>query len=197
MKKLPKISIFNVLPIVTIVLLIVWQTPRIKASLLSAEKAPPIPDSWIVTKVSDGDTITVRQTDGREMKVRFCGIDADETAKQGKPAQSIYADQAKNYLQELITSSNNKVLITVVDKDQYNRTVGEVWVNPGTDKEELASGLLVLKGLARVYTKYADKCPNVQALKHSEERAVSDRSGLWSDPNSIPAWEWRKQRKGK
>jgi hypothetical protein len=38
---------------------------------------------------------------------------------------------------------------TVYSIISYYDTIGEVWVNPGTDKEELANGLLVMKGLAR------------------------------------------------
>ncbi|WP_375515338.1 hypothetical protein [uncultured Nostoc sp.] len=33
-------------------------------------------EEWIATQVIDGDNITVRQTDGSQMSVELCGIDA-------------------------------------------------------------------------------------------------------------------------
>ncbi|MBD0265343.1 MAG: hypothetical protein ICV78_22270 [Tolypothrix sp. Co-bin9] len=33
---------------------------------------------WIATQVADGDSITVRQTDGSQIEVELCGIDAPE-----------------------------------------------------------------------------------------------------------------------
>ncbi|MHC5727387.1 MAG: hypothetical protein ACYT04_35060 [Nostoc sp.] len=32
-------------------------------------------EEWIATQVADGDSITVRQTDGSQMSVELCGID--------------------------------------------------------------------------------------------------------------------------
>lgn len=58
-----------------------WKVLGDKAWTPDSGKAPPLADTWTVTKVSDGDTITVRQTTGEELKVRFCGIDAPEKNK--------------------------------------------------------------------------------------------------------------------
>ncbi|MEH2035698.1 MAG: hypothetical protein V7K26_25835 [Nostoc sp.] len=35
-------------------------------------------EEWTATQVIDGDSITVRQTDGSQMSVELCGIDAPE-----------------------------------------------------------------------------------------------------------------------
>ncbi|WP_196517688.1 hypothetical protein [Nostoc sp. WHI] len=43
-------------------------------------------EEWIATQVADGDSMTVHQTDGSQMSVELCGIDAPEF-KKGK---SIY-----------------------------------------------------------------------------------------------------------
>lgn len=159
-------------------------------------QAPQVNNSglWTVVNISDGDTLKVRNKQGEELKVRLCGIDADETAKRGKPAQSIYADQAKSYLESLV-SQNNKVIVTQVEKDRYNRTVAEVWVNPGADNEELANGLLVMKGLARVFPQYVSRCPNASVLTRVEKEAKDRRLGVWGDVNSVAPWEFRKQQR--
>lgn len=145
-------------------------------------------------RVSDGDTINVRQGRRKE-KIRLCGIDSDETAHNGKPAQSVYADQAKDYLQQLINQSGDKVTVTMVEQDRYGRWVGEVWVNAGTDKEEITNGLLVLKGLARIYPIYLSQCPNAEVLRKAEGDAKANKLGVWSDQYSIPPWEFRKQQR--
>ncbi|MCC5662340.1 hypothetical protein LC608_36675 [Nostoc sp. XA010] len=40
-------------------------------------------EEWIATQVADGDSITLGQTDGSQMSVELCGIDAPEV-KQGE-----------------------------------------------------------------------------------------------------------------
>lgn len=151
-------------------------------------------EQWQAIRVSDGDTIAVKSGIRKE-RIRLCGIDADERASGGKPAQSVYADQAKDYLQQLINQSNNKVAITMIEKDRYGRWVGEVWVNPGTNKEELANGLLVFKGFARTYPDFLEQCPNAEVLRQAEADAKVKKAGVWSDRYSIPPWEFRKQQR--
>lgn len=165
---------------------------RPKVVSVPEKRELPQSEQWQVLRVSDGDTISVRQGNRKE-RIRFCGIDADETAKPGKPAQSVYADQAKDYLQQLISQSDHKVAITMIEQDRYGRWVGEVWVNPGTNKEELANGLLVLKGLARIYPNFLEQCANAEVLRQAEADAKAKKAGVWSDRYSISPWEFRKQ----
>ena len=83
----------------------------------------------------------------------------------------------------------------MIERDRCERWVGEVWVNPGTADEEIANGLLVLKGLARIYPDYLWRCPNAEVLKRVEADARAKRAGVWSDPYSIAPWEFRKQQR--
>ncbi|MGV0104673.1 thermonuclease family protein [Nostoc sp. DSM 114167] len=54
-------------------------------------------EEWIVTQVADGDSITVRQTDGSQIEVELCGIDAPEMTQAQAPAQP-FANEAKQKL---------------------------------------------------------------------------------------------------
>ena len=48
---------------------------------------------------------------------------------------------------------------------------------------------LLETGYAWWYQKYAPGC---DACRHSAEKARLRGLGLWSQPNPIPPWEWRK-----
>ncbi|MDZ8140399.1 MAG: hypothetical protein RM049_34765 [Nostoc sp. DedQUE04] len=51
-------------------------------------------EEWTATQVADGDSITVRQTDGSQIEVELCGIDAPEMKQGEVPAQPL-ANEAK------------------------------------------------------------------------------------------------------
>ena len=83
---------------------------------------PPMANSqvWQVLRVSDGDTIVVRQMDGQEKKLRLCGIDAPEKAQAlGK--------ESKANLQRLVDEVNKTVMVSEIESDRYGRTVAEIF----------------------------------------------------------------------
>ena len=51
---------------------------------------------------------------------------------------------------------------------------------------------LVKAGLAWWYRKYSKD----ESLGALEEEAKTAKRGLWTDPEPVPPWCWRKQRKG-
>jgi micrococcal nuclease len=63
-------------------------------------------EQWEVTKVSDGDTLTVRQG-SKEKKVRLCGVDAPEKSQP-------LGMEAKEKLQQLVDAARGKVAIVPV-----------------------------------------------------------------------------------
>lgn len=64
-----------------------------------------------------------------------------------------------------IYESNNQIAAVVVNRNQ-DKWLSEVFVSLGED-EELASGLLIMKGLA--FVSQATDCPNGDALRVAEE----------------------------
>jgi endonuclease YncB( thermonuclease family) len=114
----------------------------------------PLSETWTVTEVIDGTTLNATQ-DGKTQQLQLCGI---ETAP-GKEQKAV------TYLQQLMDESNNQVAAVVVNRNQ-DKWLSEVFVSLGED-EELASGLLIMKGLA--FVSQATDCPNGDALRVAEE----------------------------
>jgi endonuclease YncB( thermonuclease family) len=145
-----------------------------------------------VVKVSDGDTITVR-VNGREDRIRFCGIDAPEVGHEGKPGQPL-GEESREMLRSLISAAGNQVIISPAERDRYGRLVAEVFVSAGkgTEEEKLLNYELVKAGMAYHYAKYSDRCPNGgEILAEAEQEAKAKRLGVWGGNYQKP-WDYRK-----
>ena len=150
-------------------------------------ESPLTSQEWQVVRVSDGDTITVRQGQ-REMKIRFCGIDAPEKAQPlGK--------ESKANLQRLVNEVGGKVSVVSVESDRYGRTVAEVFsskngIEKNFNEEQLSSGN------AYMYRQYAGKCPNKLAFEKAEAIAQSTKLGVWGGNYQKP-WDYRRQQRSR
>lgn len=144
-----------------------------------------------ITAVKDGDT--VKLADGRD--VRFCGIDAPETGKRGKPGQP-GGDKAKKYLEALVKKADGKGYITVTDTDRYGRTVGEITlrISDAPSGEINANSEMIASGNAYFYKQYS-KCPNAQSFEIAEERAKKQRLGVFASEGFEKPWDFRKRLK--
>ena len=136
-----------------------------------------------VIKVSDGDTITVLDSNNQKHKIRLKGIDAPES-------QQVYGVISTQSLSELVY--DKEVIVNWDKKDKYYRILGKVIVD-GKD----ANYLQLKKGLAWYYKQYEKDLSDEDKHRYSEaeEWARNYNEGLWADSNSIPPWEFR--RKGK
>ena len=136
-----------------------------------------------VIKVSDGDTITVLDSNNQKHKIRLKGIDAPES-------QQVYGDISTQSLAELVY--DKEVVVSWDKKDKYYRILGKVIVG-GRD----ANYEQLKKGLAWYYKQYEKDLNDEDKKKYSEaeEWARNYSEGLWADSKSIPPWEFR--RKGK
>ena len=138
------------------------------------------PSAWSgkVVGVSDGDTITVMR-DGRGIKIRLAEIDTPEKRQP-------YSQAAKRFTSELCFRKVVTVKPTTIDR--YGRLVGHVVTQDGRQLNEE----LVRAGLAWQYKRYS-KSAKLAALEAEARKA---KRGLWSEPNPIPPWEWRRARRG-
>ncbi|QIR41782.1 thermonuclease family protein (plasmid) [Tolypothrix sp. PCC 7910] len=143
----------------------------------------------MVTKVSDGDTITVRQTDGQEMKVRLGCIDAPEIPHGKAPGQTLGQESKKN-LQRLVDEADGEVMVSVIDTDRYGRKVGEVFTSV-KDREKSLNEEQLTSGMAYFYKKYSN-CPNREVFERAEAIAQSKRLGVWTGNYQRP-WDYRQQ----
>jgi endonuclease YncB( thermonuclease family) len=152
-------------------------------TLFNAEAKPPVQAAVMngcrVLNVHDGDTLRVRCGLGSDRrsthKVRLYCIDAPELA------QAPWGKFAREHLRRL--AGQDSVQIRVKDRDEYRRTVAEVW--KGTMNLNLA---MVKAGKVAVYRRYC----KVGAYQQAEVMAKSRRIGIWTKPGSHQRpWEWR------
>ncbi|SDH25794.1 thermonuclease family protein [Nitrosomonas sp. Nm132] len=129
-----------------------------------------------VVAISDGDTLTILDSNKRQIKVRLAEIDTPESKQP-------YGSKAKQELSAL--AYNKTAIIKAQSTDRYKRVVGRVYVGNVDVNAEL-----VRRGSAWVYRQYAKD----KKLFLLEDQARKKRVGLWSLPESekIPPWEWRR-----
>ncbi|MFK0734228.1 MAG: thermonuclease family protein [Gloeotrichia echinulata HAB0833] len=153
-------------------------------------EAPPPAEAWIVTKVSDGDTITVRQTDGQEMKVRLGCIDAPEI-KHGQTPGQLLGEESKKNLRRLVDEAGSEVMVSVIDTDRYGRKVAEVFTSVKGGEKSLNEEQLT-SGMAYFYKKYSN-CPNREVFQRAEQIAIANRVGVWSQSGLEMPWDYRRR----
>lgn len=150
-----------------------------------AESPPPMTEPFKVINISDGDTITVVNTQGTKLKLRFCGIDAPERS------QSLGKD-ATQYLKKLIQESGSEVMVSEIERDRYGRTVAEIFTLLNDGREKFLNEEMVRSGFAYHYKRYSARCPNKSAIENAEVIARSQKVGVWSGDYQKP-WDYRKQ----
>lgn len=128
-------------------------------------------------KVHDGDTITLADKYGKEIKLRLYGIDAPELAQ-------LYGNEAKSYLQHIL--SNNNITFKEKHKDTYGRTVATVFVENNNINLEM-----VKAGYAWHYDRYNKSNVYAKAQQYAKENKL----GLWQQENPIEPSQYRKGKK--
>jgi micrococcal nuclease len=135
----------------------------------------------IVTKIIDGDTITVTKGNNT-LTVRLACIDSPETNQP-------LGNQAKQRLQQLLTLGSN-VQLNIIATDKYGRTVAEIYKGSQNINETM-----VREGLAVVYPDYINQCKNTKSVLISAENyAKNNKLGFWRQENSTYPWDFRASR---
>jgi micrococcal nuclease len=134
--------------------------------------------------VHDGDTLRVT-LNGKELKIRLCGIDAPESSQP-------LGEQSRDYLESLLVSG--QVIVVPVEKDRYGRTVAELFLPSQQGGEEMhINSEMLMAGMAYVYPQYVDGCPNGDVLKRAEAVGQEAKVGVWAGKHQRP-WEYRNGR---
>ena len=130
-----------------------------------------------IVGVSDGDTATLLTSANESVKIRLAQIDAPEK-------KQAFGEKSKQSLSDLIYGK--QVSVEVETKDRYGRTVGKIKV-AGVD----ANQEQIKRGMAWFYVQYGKD----SAYRNAEASARSNRTGLWSEPNPVPPWAFRRGQK--
>ena len=62
------------------------------------------------------------------------------------------------------------------------------------DEEIAVKAQMVANGYAYHYAQYSGDCPNGDLLAAIEFQAQTARHGVWSHPNSVRPWDYRRNR---
>lgn len=131
-----------------------------------------------VIAITDGDTFKLLTQDSIQVKVRVANIDCPERKQP-------FYQKSKQFTSDAIF--NKIVVLNVLKTDRYRRLIAKVYYD-----ESLELGKeLVKNGYAWHYVKYS----NDESLQELEDTAKANKLGLFIDPNAIPPWQWRDDRK--
>jgi endonuclease YncB( thermonuclease family) len=142
-----------------------------------------------VVAVTDGDTIKVLDENQVLHKIRLSGIDAPEKAQP-------FGNVSRKHLASMVAGKNVRVETT--KKDRYGRVLGKVWVQPrdcpSCGKTLNANHAQILSGMAWWYRAYAkdQSAQDRGRYESAVDEARKRKRGLWSEPNPVPPWVWRR-----
>ena len=140
---------------------------------------------YIVSYVYDGDTVKLHPiktfSQQYDIKLRLTQIDAPE---RNQP----HGLKARRALIRLCQATNVVTTVDISGQDQYQRSLGSLQCN-----QVDASVYLVEQGLAWHNKKFS----NNAFLAHAQQKAQSEKIGLWADENPMQPWVWRKLRANK
>ncbi len=142
-------------------------------TLLLAFTASAFEFTGKVVSVADGDTITVLYGK-KEYKIRFQHIDCPESSQA-------FGTKAKQVLSNKVFGKT--VTVRWTEKDRYERILGDVYIGKRRINAEM-----VQEGMAWHY-KFFSKDATVAA---AEVKARAAKLGIWSQPNPVPPWDFRK-----
>lgn len=147
-----------------------------------------------VTKVADGDTLTVRNSHGANQRIRLHAIDSPEL-KQAN------GEHAKNWLTQQVM--NKQVKIVVANTDRYKRQVAKVVLPKKGCEKAMCEGetdinlKAIEEGHAWWYREFArTQSSDDRALyETAENQARATRKGLWQQRNPKAPWKWRTEQR--
>ncbi len=162
------------------------------SSTAVATKSPSVSNPAVVTSglpnrlsatvvgITDGDTIEVADSAGRQKSVRLAGIDAPE---HDQPSGA----QSTQYLASLVSGKN--VTLECENERSYGRMICKVLLPGGED----ACLDQVKAGMAWHYKQYEDEqsAADRDAYAAAECSAIKSHIGLWSDPHPVQPQDFR------
>ena len=144
-------------------------------TLLLAFTASAFEFTGKVVSVADGDTITVLYGK-KEYKIRFQHIDCPESSQA-------FGTKAKQVLSNKVFGKT--VTVRWTEKDRYERILGDVYIGKRRINAEM-----VQEGMAWHY-KFFSKDATIAA---AQTKAKAGKVGLWSQPDPVAPWEFRRKK---
>lgn len=158
----------------------VGDTPLVEAT---ASKPSQLPlELGTVERIIDGDTYEIRldRTNGLA-RVRLAWLDAPEQAQP-------YGMEATTWAKAALLGK--RVVLTVQEIDPYGRLVSQLNV-ASVDQMWDVGATLARMGLAWLDPHFSE---GREGLREDQVLAEGEGIGLWSQPNPLPPWDWRRSR---
>lgn len=134
----------------------------------------PILNSFLVSRVIDGDTIELENGE----RVRYIGIDTPETVDPRKPVQC-FGVEASQRNKELVEGKRVWLVKDVTDRDRYGRLLRYVYLGDPQSPESVFVNLeLVKEGFAHSYSYPPDIARQAEFVA-AESAARGGQKGLW------------------
>jgi len=134
--------------------------------------------------IYDGDTFRVK-CEGREEKIRLCGIDAPETKQP-------LGIEAGDYLRSLVAQAKGQVIVIEMDRDRYGRSVAEVVLDSPSGEQSVQEEMLKA-GFAYHYKQFSRNCHNSEVFDTAEQIGQAQKRGVWQLSNGGQRpWDYRK-----
>lgn len=133
-----------------------------------------------VVRVVDGDTIVIDSGTVRD-KVRLAGIDAPERDQPWGEAAT--RELRRQIAGKVVTVEWNK-------RDRYGRLIGVILLDSADINLHMVD-----RGMAWHYKRYqAEQTPDGrESYAAAEGDAREAKRGLWSDPEPVAPWDWRRR----
>lgn len=136
----------------------------------------------LVVGVSDGDTITLLDSNKTQHKIRLAGIDAPE---KNQP----FGQASKKSLSDLIF--DKRVTVFWEKTDRYQRIIGKIIL-----EDQDICFEQVKRGMAWHYKQYQREQTNEDRSKYSlaEKEARENKIGLWLDDDPVEPSKFRRSK---
>jgi micrococcal nuclease len=148
----------------------------------------PFPDSGTVIRVADGDTVTIRFSDGVERRVRLIGVDAPE---MDDPREEVAwrAFLSKRFAFHHLFRRDVRLSYDFSPLDEYGRVLAYIWSPVG----ELFNETIIRLGFASAFLKYPFRRDYQERFRAAASAARKENRGFWraGDPEEIPLSDTR------
>lgn len=147
--------------------------PQTQVSAVAEAQATST-DTYLVSRVVDGDTIEVTK-DGVKEKVRLIGINTPETVDPRKKVEC-FGKEASAHAKELLTGKQVKLVTddTQTKYDKYGRLLAYVYSDDGL----FVNKHMIVEGYAYEYT-YTVPYIFQKEFKEAQKQAEIEGKGLW------------------
>ena len=148
--------------------------PSAAAAIVSLSTTTP--DTYLVQKVVDGDTIDINMN-GTTTRLRLIGIDTPEVVDPRKPVQCFGPEasaEAHKLLEHVWVRIESDAVAGTHDK--YGRTLAYVFLTDGTSYNEF----MIREGFAHEYDYDKQKYKYRVEFQAAQKAAQSEKKGFWS-----------------